>query len=162
MNRQNKSHLVIETLKQIAGAHIRAPNPYQKDLIESAEHIEWLELLVTGITVKDRNSIVALKRQQRRGEAKIIRRDTAIDVLRHKMKAMKKHFDSCCEGYVEDIERLEAREYQITPEMREVVEQEYIEKLKTSSDGLNQQAMINYYKRLHNSASSSYNRRWKY
>ncbi len=61
--RANKSQRLARDLKVISSRRITADNPFKDQLEATAKHIEWLELIVTGLTYAEKRTIAKLTRR---------------------------------------------------------------------------------------------------
>lgn len=138
-SRPNKSHKIIEELKYLAHEEISIANPLADVLKKTAKHIEWLELLVTGITGRERNTIAMLTRLTKRQTRMIALRDEKNMHMVRERKAAKADYASEIAGLKQDfkdeIEWLKNEKIDATlPEIREQIEKEFIKKLLTTQE----------------------------
>ncbi len=130
-SRTNKSQRIAKGLKTLSGSPISIIMPASEELEEAGKHIEWLELVLTGVSYADRNTIARLstkiKRQARMikdRDHKIARHDLNIRKLKqeHKMTLTKN-------------ERRHRREVaqakHISREERHNIEKKFIKSLQT-------------------------------
>jgi hypothetical protein len=91
-SRPNKSHTLIDELKHLAHEEIAIPNPLADLLEKTAQHIEWLELLVTGITGRERKTIAKLTRRVNTLEKMVESRDRKINEHKDVLMVVKREF----------------------------------------------------------------------
>lgn len=87
MDRKSQSLQFAVSLKGMADKPIRASNPYSEELKKAAKHIEWLELILTGITYADRRTIAKLTRKKAILEKMVKDRDDKIGLHKQQMQS---------------------------------------------------------------------------
>lgn len=93
-NRGNKSQKIASELKSFAKSRVNVINPLAKEMEKAAKHIEWLELILTGISYADRNTIIKLGQKTKRQETMLLTRDIKLKKLGATNKLLeKKHLE---------------------------------------------------------------------
>lgn len=133
----NKSRRLATDLRDGMEEKVRIDNPFAKLMEDAAKHIEWLELIVTGISHKDRNTIAKLARRKKLDDEMIARRDAKIEELKREISDLKRdHKDEVrgiAEEHAEEYEWLKRKKFnEFDDKMREAIEREFIEQLLTS------------------------------
>ena len=83
------SQKLADNLKNLSQKTVQVTMPHQDELKKAAKHIEWLELILTGISYADRRTIAKLTRKVRDQKRMLGNRDDRLN--RHKLaiKALK-------------------------------------------------------------------------
>lgn len=134
MQNKNKSHLLAAELKHLSAMQVDINNPFEKLMEDAAKHIEWMELILTGISCKERSTIAKLNRRVNRLEVMVTARDSKLKWMKnqervlsatHKtdMTVLKNKYD----GWCEDLKNMKL---EVTDEIREHIEREFVAKLQ--------------------------------
>lgn len=147
--RPNKSHKIIAELKYSAKTAVSVPNPNSALLKSTAKHIEWMELLLTGITGRERGTIAKLTRRNKQLEKMVFCRDEKNKEMVFDRKEVKSIHAQEVKDMLEEFERrygdLEEMKLEILPAIRDQIEREFIDQLRSSeetSDGDTARAML--------------------
>lgn len=136
--RPNKSHKLINELKHLSANEVAIPNPFAKLMEKTAKHIEWLELLVTGITGRERQTIAKLTRRVATLETMVAKRDNKNEEMVRDRKQAKKDFakekKEAIEMFEREYDHIKKRKLEILPKIREQIEREFIARMQTTKD----------------------------
>lgn len=149
-SRTSKSQKIAAELRQAGNAYVRVKNPEKELMEKTAKHIEWLELLATGLSYADKKTIVTLTRRQKANEKKIAARDLKIAELKNDIKRIKQdHKDeiaSISADFTASFEDLKEQKFEDLEDLREVIELEYIQQLVSSRESAKTKALKKTYR----------------
>lgn len=135
--RPNKSHKMIETLRRNSNENLSIRNPLADVMENAAKHIEWLELLVTGISGRERQTIAKLTRSEKRLEKMVDNRDRKLTQAKAKATlTLSNHKGEMNELKAEHKGEVawlkECKIDSKLPGLRDAIERDFIKKMQTS------------------------------
>lgn len=130
-SRQGKSQLLANELKEISDRPIRASNPFSGNLKKAATHIEWLELVVTGLSHRERTTIAKIERHRKDLVRRLDAKDLKIGELKVALKALNEELKETHKNWEMEVRGLENEKRELTPELREEAERGFIKNLQT-------------------------------
>lgn len=129
--RPNKSNRIIGNLKSMANLQVKVENPFAAELEKAAKHIEWLELLVTGITGRERGTIGKLTRRVKTLERMVEARDAKVREHKDVLSVIKRE----CKLEMQRQEKRHKRELKaaerVSQEQCHEIEKQFIKDLQT-------------------------------
>jgi biopolymer transport protein ExbB/TolQ len=161
--RPNKSKRIADELTSMADRQVVAANPWEKKFKAAASHIRWLELIVTGLSHKDRNTIVKMMRRRELDKKMIERRDQKIGEHKDKITILKaehrekiKELKALHEAVLNDIQGIQLDKLE---GIREAIEREFIMQLQTSRKSESNKTLKVIYKSMYeDSRKAAYDR----
>lgn len=135
--RPNKSHKMIQDLKRASGETVSIQNPMAVMMENAAKHIEWLELLVTGIKGRERNTIVKLTRREKtlmkmvdNRDRKIAEHKSKVAYIKNEHKEEIQGLNGCHKDEVKWLKQCKIDTH--LPGLRDAIERDFIKKMQTS------------------------------
>ena len=132
--RANKSQRIVKQLKSISNRPLSAKNPYEKELNDAAKHIEWLELIVTGLSYADKCTIAKLQRRVGTLQRMVERRDEKLrgynDWHTYEIQQWRKEVKQLKKAHKRELKK--ARK--ISSSVRHQIEKDFIKGLKTNHE----------------------------
>lgn len=130
-SRENKSRRTANQLKDWGDRDVVVSNPLAKEMKDAAKHIEWLELIVTGLSHKDRNTICKIERHRKRLESMVLLRDQKLNEKDAVIKHLKQELKDTHKNWEIEVQGMEKEKKELTPELRDEAEKEFIKNLQT-------------------------------
>lgn len=130
-SRQSKSQRLAGELRSMADRPIRASNPFSKELKSVAKHMDWLELVITGLSHKDRNNIAKIERHRKDLVRRLDVKDLKIGELKVALRALNEELKELHKNWESEVRGLEKEKRELTPELREEAERDFIKGLQT-------------------------------
>lgn len=137
-DRKTKSYKIIDELDANCTGTVAVQNPFSEIMESAKKHIEFLEMCLTGITGRERNTIVKLEKELRAEKKKVAYRDSKLKEVRDRLKVIKgeylKEAQRMEEKWQEELDCLKGEMLEKTvhdyEELRKKIELEFIERLK--------------------------------
>jgi len=137
VTRESKSQELARLLESRAKTgKVNVVNPWVDEMESAAKHIRFLELICTGLTYADKQTIAKLVRRKKALETRLVAKDEKIKELKSNITEMKKmlkrELDDAHKYYDERIAELKEYKVEETNELREAIEREFIKRLLTT------------------------------
>lgn len=130
--RESKSQRLALRLRSMGAAKVTTDNPYKDELEKAAKHIEWLELIVTGLSYNEKRTIASLTRRVGTLERMVERRDEKLKNFNDWHKDQKRHWNEKTRE-LKSIHKFELKEAKkISDTDRHKIEKDFIKHLRTS------------------------------
>lgn len=155
--RKNKSHKLANSLKRMGNTTVNVNNPFAKEMADAAKHIEWLELILTGISYADRNTIAKLTRKVGMQKVMIDKRDVKIRLHGMEIKKLKEVHRNITGRTAREHKAELVRAGRISQEDRHQIERDFIKDLQTGFQKGNELAKARWEGRNEYRSSSTSN-----